>query len=365
MTTLTSRILDLAVQIQQIPAPTFQERKRAEFVRSLLAAEGLADVSMDALANVYARVPGSAASHPLVVSAHLDTVFPAGCEERLLRQPDRIQAAGIGDNSLGVAALFGLIWTWRERHTTPPADVWLVANVCEEGLGDLRGMKEVVARFGDSPRAYLVIEGTALGQVYHRAIGVRRYRVKVSTEGGHSWSDYGKPSAVHELAELVTQLTALPMASHPRTTLNVGTIDGGSGVNVVASDARFELDVRSETAHGLGEILRQVEARIRSLEKPGVLVETEVIGERPAGGLPLDHPLVKLAGECLSEQGIQPTFTAGSTDANIPLSQGLPALVLGATTGGGAHTLHEYIDIAPLKQGMRQILGFVERVLER
>jgi tripeptide aminopeptidase len=364
MKTLTSRTLDLAVQIQQIPAPTFQERRRAEFAQNLLAAEGLADVSMDSLCNVYARFPGKTRSQPLVVSAHLDTVFPAGSENRVSRQPGRIHAPGIGDNALGVAALFGLLWTLRERETTPSADVWLVANVCEEGLGDLRGMKEVVARFGEGARAYLVIEGTALGQVYHRAIGVRRYRVKVSTEGGHSWSDYGKPSAVHELAGLVTQLTSMHLPTHPRTTLNVGMIAGGSGVNVVASDAQFELDVRSETAQGLGEILPHVEARMRSLQKPGVSVDIEVVGERPAGELSLDHPLVKLAGECLSEQGITPTFTAGSTDANIPLSRGLPALVLGTTTGGGAHTPHEYIDTAPLKKGMRQLVRFVERVLE-
>ena len=364
MTNLLHRILDLAIQIQQIPAPTFRERKRAQFARKLFDLEQLRDVSMDSVNNVYARLPGATGAEPLVVSAHLDTVFTADLADKPSRQAGRIHGAGIGDNSLGVAALFGLVWMLRARRMTPAGDVWLVANACEEGLGDLRGMKEVVARFGKSVRAYLVIEGMALGQVYHRAVGVRRYRVKMATEGGHSWSDYGRPSAVHEMAELVTQLTSLRVAAHPRTSLNVGVIAGGSGVNVVASEAHFELDVRSETEEGLTEILTHVEQRLHSAQKQGVSVGIDVIGERPAGGLPLDHPLLRLAGDCLSEQGIQPTFTAGSTDANIPLSRGLPALVIGITTGAGAHTPNEYIDIPPIKQGMQQLVRFVERVFE-
>ena len=364
MTSLMNRILDLAVQIQQIPAPTFRERERAEFIRKLFADEDLKDVSLDSVNNVYARLPGAGRADPLVVSAHLDTVFASDSVGTSSRETGRIHGAGIGDNSLGVAALFGLLWMLRERAATLAADIWLVADSCEEGLGDLRGMKEVVARFGNRVRAYLVIEGMALGQIYHRAVGVRRYRVTITTQGGHSWSDYGMPSAVHEMAELVTQITSLPVAAAPRTTLNVGMIAGGSGVNVLASEAQFELDVRSETEEGLGEIVAHVERRLRAAQRPGVNVDIQVIGERPPGELPLDHPLLKLAGECLSEQGIQPTFTAGSTDANVPLSRGLPSLVIGITTGGGAHTPQEYIDIAPVKQGMQQLVRFVERALE-
>ena len=287
-----------------------------------------------------------------------------GPADQPLRQAGRIHGPGIGDNALGVAALFGLVWMLREHNAHPAADLWLVANVCEEGLGDLRGMKEVVGRFGDHPRAYLVLEGTALGQVYHKAVGVRRYRVRLSTAGGHSWSDYGKPSAIHALADLVTQITSLAVPAEPRSTLNVGLISGGSGVNVVASDAQFELDVRSETPEGLSKIVGRVEEKIHSAAKGDVAVDLEVIGERPAGEISLEHPLVRLAGECISAQGMQPTFTSGSTDANIPLSRGLPALVLGITTGAGAHTSHEYIDVAPVRKGMQQLVDFVERVLE-
>jgi tripeptide aminopeptidase len=206
MTNFINRLLDLAVQIQQIAAPTFQEKQRAEFVRATFIKEGLKDVSMDSVNNVLARLGGKNNSKPLIVSAHMDTVFPSDTSLYVTREEDRIYGPGIGDNSVGVAALFGLIWMLHERKVELQNDVWFVANVCEEGLGDLRGMKAVVDRFGEDVKAYLVIEGMSLGHIYHRAIGVRRYRVTAKTAGGHSWSDYGQPSAVHEAAKLVTQI---------------------------------------------------------------------------------------------------------------------------------------------------------------
>lgn len=362
MTDSVNRVLDLAVRIQQIPAPTFGEGRRAEFVRGLFAGEGLLDVSMDPLNNVYARLAGSDATPPLIVSAHLDTVFPANTVLDHSREADRICGPGIGDNSLGVAALFGLLWELRSRGTRPAGDVWFTANVCEEGLGDLRGMNAVVERFGAYVRAYLVIEGTALGHVYHQAIGVARYRVKVRTAGGHSWSDYGEPSAIHEAARLVTQITALPVSASPRTTLNVGLISGGTGVNVLASEAIFELDLRSESSENLATLVQQVEQGLGSGRKGGVEIEVAVIGRRPGGEIPKAHPLVRLAAECLSELGLQATLTTGSTDANVPLSRGFPAIVLGVTTGARAHTAHEYIDIAPVEIGIEQLVRFVDRV---
>ncbi|MDO9302216.1 MAG: M20/M25/M40 family metallo-hydrolase, partial [Anaerolineales bacterium] len=243
MNNLPTQVTDLAVQIQQIPAPTFSEGERAEFVRGLFLKENLKDVSMDSLGNVYARLPGKQKkAKPLIVSAHLDTVFPVGVNLQVKREAGKIIAPGIGDNSLGVAALFGILWSLRERKIVLKHDIWFVANVGEEGLGDLRGMRGMVERFDSNPSTgsrqgvigYLVLEGLALGHVYHRAIGVRRYRITAKTAGGHSWADYGQPSAVHELAGLVTQLTALRLPRQPRTTMNVGTFSGGTGINVLA-----------------------------------------------------------------------------------------------------------------------------------
>lgn len=358
---LLARLVDLACQIQQVPAPTLKETERALFVRDLFESERLHDVSMDAVNNVFARLPGRSPASPLVVTAHLDTVFTT-TSNALTRDPERICGPGIGDNSLGVAALFGLIWMLRDGGITLDTDLWLVANSCEEGLGDLRGMKAVVDRFGRGVSAYLVLEGTALGQVYHRAVGVQRYRVSVETLGGHSWSDYGRPSAVHELASIVTQLAALPLPSTPRTTINVGTIAGGSGINVLASHAHFELDVRSEGADTLESVVGRIEERIRAARREGVDVKMELIGHRPAGQISGSHPLVRLAVECISGQGLKASLTSGSTDANVPLSRGIPSIVLGVTTGAGAHTQQECIDTPPIAKGMRQLYSFVTRL---
>lgn len=362
MNDLVNRIIELAIQIQQIPAPTFQEQKRAEFLYGLFVNERLQDVCIDEAGNALARFPGRGESRPLIISAHMDTVFPAETDLSIKRGSELIHGPGLGDNSTGVAALLGLIWSLREREIPLPGDIWFVANVCEEGLGDLRGMKAVVDRFGADVHAYLVLEGLALGHVYHRAVGVKRYRVKAHTGGGHSWSDYGQPSAIHELAKLVVELTSRSLPGHPRTTINIGRISGGTSVNVIASEASFDLDLRSEGQEALAELVAATEKLIRNANKPGVSVEAEVIGQRPAGEISTNHPLVLLGKDCLREQGLDAGLISGSTDANVPLSKGYPAIVLGVTTGGSAHTTHEYINTVPVAQGMEQLIKFVSRV---
>ncbi len=361
-----SNVLDLAIQIQQVAAPTFSEGPRGEFVRGLFQKENLKDVSMDSLGNVYARLPGKQKkAKPLIVSAHLDTVFPASVNLQMRKEAGKIIAPGIGDNSLGVAALFGILWALRERNVELQHDVWFVANVGEEGLGDLRGMRGVVERFEADVIGYLVLEGMALGHIYHRAIGVRRYRITAKTAGGHSWADYGKPSAVHELAALVTQLTSIRLPRQPRTTMNVGIFGGGTGINVLAAEAKCELDLRSEDPKALVKLIYQVEKLFKDADREGVRIMAEIIGERPAGEIPAEHPLVQLAVDCTREQGLDTALTIGSTDANIPLSMGIPAVVMGVSTGGGAHTLHEYIDIDPIGKGMDALVKFVESVGEK
>jgi len=359
---LSQQVLDRAIAIQQIPAPTFKEAERASFVCESFAAEGLVDVFRDEIGNVYGRLPGSDRAAPLVVSAHLDTVFPAATDLTLCRQSERLCGPGIGDNSVGIAGLFGVIWGLRQRAATLPGDLWLVANVGEEGLGNLNGMRAVVRRFGSGVRAYIVLEGMALGQVYHRGLGVQRYRITVQTAGGHSWVDFGRPSAVHKLAEIITQFNAICLPEKPRTTLNVGVIRGGMTVNTIAAEASLELDLRSEEAGALKSLAAEVEAIVRGAHRGEIDVEAEIIGARPAGQLPVEHPLVRLAVRCLERQGIAPHLNVGSTDANIPLSQGIPAICVGLTNGSGAHTVGEFIYTQPLTRGLAQLIDLVEQV---
>jgi acetylornithine deacetylase/succinyl-diaminopimelate desuccinylase-like protein len=356
---IAQRVIELACTIQQIPAPTYGEAQRSEFVQQCFNAEGLAQVSRDAIGNVYVCIPGKSAAAPLIITAHLDTVFPADTDLSLRRTPERIFGPGLGDNSLGVAALMGLVWSNPEL----PRDVWLVANVCEEGLGNLHGIKAVVDRFGRDVLAYIVLEGMSLGQVYHSGLGVQRYRISVNTSGGHAWVNYGRPSAIHELAELVVQINGLPVPSQPRTSLNVGIIRGGTTINTIAPEASLDLDLRSESAASLSSLAMQVEALVKSAEKDApypVKTRIEAIGHRPAGQIPTDHPLVRLAVQVLQEQGIAARLNTGSTDANCPLSYGLPAICVGVTTGGGAHTTDEFINLPPVETGLKQLTRLVE-----
>ena len=363
--TISEKTLQLAVDIQQIPAPTFQEQRRAAFIAERFNELNLVDVQVDSLGNIYARRLGAGEARPVILSAHSDTVFPLDTDLSVSLTPGRIQAPGIGDNSLGVAGLFGLLWLLDVRNITLPGDLWLVSNVGEEGLGDLNGMRAVVERFGDAPLAYIVLEGMALGQIYHRGLGVQRYRVSAQTQGGHSWADYGKPSAIHELAALIGKLTQLQLPQRPRTTLNVGVVSGGTSINTIAAEASFELDLRSEEPEALQSLVRSAEKLFKQTNHPGVQIQTEVIGQRPAGEIPKIHSLPKLASQALRAQGIQPQFNIGSTDANIPLSRGLPCVCIGLTRGGGAHTVDEYIETAPLQLGLEQLFALVTAIFKR
>jgi len=357
---MLARVIDLAICIQQIPAPTFSEAARATFIADHFREEGLADISQDETGNIYARLPGRSSASPIVLSAHLDTVFPDNTPLEVRRLADKIMGAGIGDNAVGLAGLLGFVWLVKDRKTRLKNDVWLVANVGEEGRGDLRGMRAVVDRFGSAPRAYIVLEGMALGQIYHRGLGVRRYQVAVKTPGGHSWVNFGQPSAVHELVILANQLLAIPLPEQPRTTLNLGIIAGGISVNTIAPEAALELDLRSEGLQELKELSRQVEHLVAHMNRQGVRAQLALIGDRPVGEIPPDHPLVLIASRALKTVGIQPRYNIGSTDANVPLSYGYPAVCLGLTRGSGAHTLDEFIHTRPLAQGLRQLALVIE-----
>jgi len=359
---LLAKILQRAVDIQQIPAPTFGEHTRAEYVLDAFISEGLAHVSIDPIGNVIACLPGQGTAPPLVVSAHLDTVFPLDTDLNLVRDGEYIHGPGIGDNAVGVAGLFGLLWNIQQQGAVLPGDVWLIANVCEEGLGDLRGMQAVVDRFGDEVKAYVILEGMALGQIYHRGLSVTRYRISLHTKGGHSWADYGQPSAVHEIGRLIHKITSIKVPETPRSTVNVGIVAGGTSINTIADHAVMEVDLRSTDEWMLDQLVGEVQVISKASQWNGLQVQLELIGKRPAGSISPQHPLVLLAIDCLDAMNIEPYLNIGSTDANIPLSRGIPAVCIGLTTGAGAHTLDEYINTRPLTLGMEQLLRLVVRI---
>ncbi len=360
------QITDLTMAIQQIPAPTFHEAERAAFIQTQFEAIGLHDVTQDDLHNVYGRYPSSSylagqtqgtSPPPVVVSAHSDTVFPLGTDLTVQRNGRTIHGPGIGDNAAGVAGILALAQTLAAYDLQCPADIWFVANVGEEGLGDLRGMRRVVARFGGEA-TYIVVEGGLYGQISHRGIGVRRYRIQVETPGGHSWGNFGQPSAIHVLGRLIAALDDLPAPRQPKTTYNVGVIEGGTSINTIAQGASLLLDLRSEESAALADLVAEVKVLVkRFAQLPQVTVTMEMIGNRPAGGIPEDTPLVQWAEAALRFVGRPyPHFITSSTDANIPLSLGYTAVCVGLTESGNAHRLDEYLDTQHLAAGMSQLL---------
>ena len=354
---ISDRLIDLAIQVQQVPSPTFGERTRAEFIKTLFEqqSEVLSDISFDSTGNVYAKYSGKNTQSAILVSAHLDTVFPFETPLDIKREKNRIYGPGLGDNSLSVAALLCLVEQLKANQVTPASDIWLVANTCEEGLGDLAGMKAVVERFKNQVMAYIVLEGMGYDHIIHHAIGVLRYRVTIKTQGGHSWADFGSPSAIHEMSKLVAEISKLEPPSEPKTTFNIGKFSGGTTINTIASEASIDLDMRSASQAELEILVNRINAILNDFRKPGCIVEVKIIGERPSGYLALDHPLAQIVKTTLTESGVKPLFLGGSTDANIPLSKGYPSLVMGITRGGGAHTVNEYIETDNINLGFGNI----------
>lgn len=351
-----------AMRIQQIAAPTFAERPRAEYVAQRFRALGLDRVEIDDVDNVYGRLPGADANAPgLMISAHTDTVFPADTDLRLDDQskPGWIYGVGLGDNSMGVAGMLALVEGMQRVGIKPARDLWCVATSREEGLGDLGGMRAAYARLRERIDAVINIEGLAFGHLYNAGIAVRRWKIKVNTPGGHSWLHFGKPSAIHILMMLGAQITALHPPTHPRTTYNIGLVEGGQSVNSIASEASLWLDLRSEDSATLTTFQQQIMNCIEALRQPEVVIDCELVGDRPAGRIAVDHPLIWLAVDALKRVGGDATLETGSTDGNIPLADGCPTVTIGITRGGSAHTRDEYIEVEPVAVGVRQLLLLV------
>jgi len=351
-------VVNLTVAIQQIPAPTFDESQRARFIERQFRKQGLDDVQQDELHNVYGRLPGrSPNALPVVVSAHSDTVFGHETDLSVRRNGQRIYGPGIADNSLGVAALLLLAETLQACDLRPQRPMWFVANVGEEGLGDLNGMRAVVDRFGKAA-VYVVLEGGLYGYVCHQAVGVRRYRINVEAPGGHSWGAFGVPSAIHILGHLIAAVDQIEVPADPKSTYNVGLVEGGTAINAIAQSACMLLDLRSEDPGALDTLVGEVEAITAAAgEDPGVAITMNLIGSRPAGFLPRTAPLARWAVAALEAVGCQEIeFTAGSTDANIPLSLGFPAVCVGLSRSGNTHRPDEYMEVEPIPSGLGQAL---------
>lgn len=354
---LPSWTVEQAIAIQQIPAPTFAESSRAAHVAEQFRSLGLAQVEIDDLCNVYGLLPGRNPAAPaIMLSAHTDTVFPQPTNLTIRREGEIVYGPGLGDNSIGVAGVLALVEALRRLQITPACDLWIVAPSREEGLGNLDGMRTAFARLKSRVTRVINVEGLALGHIYHAGIAVRRLKISANTPGGHSWLHFGRPSAIHALMELGACISALQPPQTPRTTFNIGIIEGGQSINSIATYAALWLDLRSEETTALAVIEKQVRAEIAALTKQDITFDIEVVGDRPSGYIAPDHPLVEQAMAALLQVGIRGTLETGSTDGNIPLSQGCPAITIGITRGGNAHRTDEYVEVSGVEQGLRQLM---------
>ncbi len=347
-------VVDLAATLAKIPAPTGDEAARSAFVADWLAERGL-PTRTDDLHDVVATVAGVDPDAPAVLfAAHLDTVFAKETPLPIRREGGRVHGPGIGDNCAGLAAVLSLPDVLRAAGERSAVDLLLTGNVGEEGLGNLRGIRAVLDA---EPRvgAVVAVEGHVLGRVTHVAVGSRRYRITATGPGGHSWGDWGRPSALHALAKLVADLDAIPLPRVPKTTLNVGVIEGGISVNSIAPSASCLVDLRSVDEPSLARLAERVQRVVDGAGRNGIAFEQEELGIRPAGMVPLGQPIVRIAAETLASLGIEASFDASSTDANISISRGTPSVCVGLTTGGNVHREDEFIDVAPLADGLAQL----------
>lgn len=340
-------------RITEIPAPPFKEMVRAEYYRKRMQELGLKDASIDAEGNVIALRKGSGGGRPkLVVSAHLDTVFPEGTDVTVKEKDGVVVTPGIGDDSRGLAALLSLIKAVNENQVATVGDILFVGTVGEEELGNLRGVKALFREHQDID-GFISIDGLGITRVVNQATGSHRYEFTFKGPGGHSFQEFGLPSATHALGRAIAKIAELQPPSDPKTTFTVGTVSGGTSVNAIAAEAKMAVDMRSNSE----EELLKLEARLLELVKEAVAdenarwksdkmsVEARLIGDRPAGIVPMDSPIVQATQRTIAAvtKGPRPTFAGSSTDSNIAMSLGIPAVTIGGGgEGGNWHSRNEW-----------------------
>lgn len=347
------------INVCEIAAPSFKEQKRAAYVLQRMLEYGL-DTHIDETGNVIALKKGNCNTKPnIMFVAHMDTVFPEGTNVTVKRKGCKLYAPGIRDNSAGVAGIILLAKALNDVDFLH-GDIYLVGSVGEEGLGDLRGIKAAYQSHKGKVDIVVGVDG-GLGGMINAGIGSRRLKVTVSTGGGHSWAAFGSPSAIHSLGTMIGEIAKIQVPKSPRTTYNVGVIKGGTSINSIASLATMLIDLRSEQKQPLIAIETKVRSIITNVaKKEQVKVNIEIVGDRPVGRLTKDHKLVKTTAAILDHLKLAKHTGASSTDCNVPLSDGKPAICVGITTGKNAHRLDESLDTSPMSLGLKQLMLLIE-----
>lgn len=360
--------LEKQIRFAEIPAPTFHEAERARFLEAEFRRVGLENVEIDKQGNVLGWRPGRS-PEAMVVAAHLDISFAPGVTTRVRKEAGRWFAPGISDDSRGLAALLAVAEALNHARIATAHTLLFVANVGEEGLGDLNGIRYL---FGQSPHksrliSFLSIDGTSPARITNGGTSVKRYRVVIRGPGGHSYSNFGRPNAIHAAGRIVASLAVMDVPLHPRTTYNTGRIQGGTAINAIAEECAMEVDLRSEDPGELDKLeLRFLEAvragveqenKLREASSEHLTFETKLVSYRPGGQTPASSALVKSAEWASRATGHTPSLSFGSTDSNLPISLGIPAITLGGGgNAGNGHSLAEWFEPREAWKGPQTVL---------
>lgn len=358
MEPLQAWTLDQQASICEIPAPPFKEAARAEEFRKRLVSFGYANTRLDAEGNVIAEI-GRGDGPTVLIAGHLDTVFPEGTDVTTTRQGDRVIGPGIGDDCRGLAVVLTLARVLKEQRVEPKGRLYLVGNVGEEGPGNLRGVRHLFTKeFPGKIDYFISVDGAGGGAITSRAVGSHRYTVSFEGPGGHSYGAFGMANPMHAMGRAIAKIGDIQVPSRPRTTFNVGIVRGGTSVNTITPLAQMDVDMRSESAEELAKVdalvRRAVDEAVAEEKarwpnsRAGVTVKYDTIGIRPTGAQSDDAPIVKTAWEAVQAIGWLPATVASSTDANLPISLGIPAITInGGGRSFGAHGTEEYYQETP------------------
>ena len=356
--TLVQKLLELA----RIPAPSGQEDRRAEWVKRFLEEAGAKGVFVDGAKNVLWPIGCEGADEIVVLMAHTDVVFPDLDPLPITVCGERAVGPGVGDDTANLVAMLQIARYAAQRGLRPKTGVVFAANSCEEGLGNLKGCRAIMERYAGRVREVVSFDGH-FGMLCNNAVGSTRRRVTVRTEGGHSFSAFGNRNAIYYLSSMITTLYAMKAPPFGKTTFNVGTISGGTSVNSIAQEASMLYEYRSDDRRGLEALDRLFESAADTYRAMEIEVESEILGVRPCAGAVDGARLSELTERakryCEAFTGVPHMAGSASTDCNIPLSLGIPAVCFALVDGAGSHTREEWISLPSLKKGARLAAAFI------
>lgn len=342
------------LEMCQIPAPSYHELEKAEYVMSKFIEIGLEDVHMDEVHNVFGVIKGAGDGPALMLAAHTDTVFPMDTDLMVKQEGTRYTCPGINDDTRAIAELFTIARAMLASHIQGNGDIIFCANVCEEGLGDLRGVKHIFGK-PNALDGFVTIDNLVTAGIIYTATGSQRFQVRFHGSGGHSFSDFGIPNPIHAMGRAISRIADLQIPKLPKTTFNVGVIKGGTSVNTISAEAEMLVDIRSDSKEELERLAQEMKQAIRlAVESENqrwdsekiITADIELLGVRPAGQQGKDCMIVRAAWDAAEALGLNPELRAeSSTDANIPIALGIPAIAVGrGGEEGGIHTIHEWHD---------------------